>query len=75
MRDTVDHSDQMSVVRSLPNKALRLMKLVLMRPVQDLVQLAAFLGVRKIREWFVDVDEPIESCKACTVSVSVNILL
>lgn len=45
------------------------MKLVLMCPVQELVHLAAFLGVRKKREWFVDVHEPIESRKACTASV------
>lgn len=65
----------MSVIRSLPNNALWLMKLVLMCPVQDLVQLVVFLGVRKAREWFVDVHKPIESRKACTVSVLVIVLL
>lgn len=51
------------------------MKLVFMCPVQEFVQPFAFLGVCKIRKRFIDINEPIESCKARTVSLLVNILL
>lgn len=50
------------------------MELLFMYLLQDLVKLAAFFGVRQVREWFVDVHKPIESHETCIVSVPVHVL-